>query len=184
MIEKNIVFYGKVIEEAMLIGYGFGFSSEFQLGEEYRHRDIYNNKLYRHERVAKQEVFFKDISKFDFEIGWKVRLGKDVVFIEDVVHQTDGTVEYYTNKVVKRIQVNPNQILIPKEEIEQSRRKILISSLVDKAKDYGIEVYEGELHGDKVYQIKEQDGYSKLLSIEELSEKLLPLLQEQERNEK
>lgn len=97
-------FYGRVMEEEWSKLRFIDFEG-FRLGKEYKGRinPLYSDMdaLYRYERIAEEKIFFYDVLSVEFEIGWKVKVNNEVVKILDVVHRTDGSIEYHTDKVLR-----------------------------------------------------------------------------------
>ena len=61
-------------------------------------------------RVAERRTYLEEDLSFKFEIGYKVNINGEVVTINDVIHELDGSVTYHTDKELERI------VLVSEEE--------------------------------------------------------------------
>jgi hypothetical protein len=104
-ILKKSFFYGDVKEEVWREGYDFELpNSEFKITEEFHgymtSPGFWYGKKRRFERLVENKVFFWDVLSVEFEVGWKVRIEKEVITIIDVIHRLDGSIEYCTDKLI------------------------------------------------------------------------------------
>lgn len=99
---KKSYFYGAIMEQIWMKGYqspdGFRLCDEF-VGI-VTSSGYWNDTKRRYEKTLGKKVFFWDVLSVEFEIGWKVRINKEVVIIRDVIHRLDGSIEYHTDKIV------------------------------------------------------------------------------------
>lgn len=99
---KKSYFYGDIKEQTFVLGYKY--PEGFDLGEEYTgvttSIGYWHNKERRYERLIEKKIFFWDVLSVEFEVGMKVKIEKEIVKILDVIHRLDGSIEYYTDKLI------------------------------------------------------------------------------------
>lgn len=115
-IKKNIsdrgnkiksYFTGKVIEEKWMTGYITIPEDGYVCNERYNGirtpLGYWNFRAREYNKIKERKVFYEDDLNISFKEGWKVNINDEVVIIEEVVYNLDGSVTYHTDKEVERI---------------------------------------------------------------------------------
>lgn len=97
--------YGKYEEKYILESFGVlvlgGNDDGWRRGEEHAcvNRSYMEDHPLRYERAVETDaVLHEEETSVEFEVGNHIRIGKEIVTIEHVVKNLDGSIDYYTNK--------------------------------------------------------------------------------------
>ena len=106
---KKIYIYGKIIEQT----YKYAICSN-ELDDSWKIGKEYNGKSYKHlsqieirfEKLRCNQIFYEyELNNVKFLVGQKIKVKDEILLIEDIVYELDGSIEYYTDKIIDIINI-------------------------------------------------------------------------------